>query len=198
MNKYSDVSDKDLIDKYRAGDNDAMDYLLSKYRPLVKSRAKMLFLIGGDSDDLNQEGMIGLYKAIRDYDPDKDALFSTFASLCISRQMYTAIEAAGRKKHSPLNSSVSLDSGEDVEDILGGIAKGALNDPESVYIDKENANLLTKNIKKLLSAYEMQVLELYISGMSAADIADKLGKTRKSVDNAIGRIRTKIGGILNE
>ena len=193
MNNYDRLSDAELIEKYRGGEEAAMEHLMEKYRPLVKKRAKMLFLVGGDSDDLNQEGMIGLYKAIRDYDAKKDATFSTFAALCVSRQMYTAIEAAGRKKHIPLNSSLSLDSGDDLEDILGSLSAGRReSDPEYVYIDQESAQALNHMIRNILSSYEMQVLELYVSGMNSAEIAQKLAKNRKSVDNAIGRIRMKL------
>ena len=188
---YWELTDEELILRLRAGERDIMDFLLEKYKALVRKKANAMFLMGGDQDDLNQEGMIGLYKAIRDYDAMKETRFSTFAGLCISRQMYTAIEQSKRKKNVPLNSYVSLDSFEDMETLFQ-ISFLQENNPESIYIDHENFEATWNEIVQTLSAYEKKVLQYYLNGMSSADIAEKLQKKQKSVDNAIQRIRTKI------
>ena len=178
------MSDEDLIDRLREGDERVTDFIMNKYKNLVRGKARSMFLIGGDSEDLIQEGMIGLYKAIRDFDSGRDAAFITFADLCVSRQMYTAIQAAGRQKHSPLNSYISIYE-EDFQ------KEGGLN-PEDEILDKEQVNALEKIFEKELSSFEKQVLDLKLTGMDYKKIAAVLGKSPKAADNAISRIKTKI------
>ena len=181
---YGNYDDDVLIGLYHAGDEHVVDFLLEKYRYLVRRRANALFLVGGDSDDLNQEGMIGLYQAIRDYDPQSGTPFAAFADLCIRRQMYKAIEADGRKKNVPLNGALPLDEvNPDVPD---------LQDPESQYIRSEERRDFEEKCAPLLSSYERKVLHLYLDGYRYTEIADLLHKTPKSVDNAIQRIRAKV------
>ena len=178
------MTDRELIEGYRAGKSEMADLLLEKYRSYVRIRANALFLVGGDVEDLNQEGMIGLFKSIRDYDLNQKTPFSAFARMCINRQMYTAIEASSRKKHAPLNSYVSLESSEE--------SLGEAASPESLYIETEEEASLEKRNDSLLSSYEKRVLRLYLQGKRYSEIADELGKSVKSVDNAVQRIRSKI------
>ncbi|MCR5784811.1 MAG: sigma-70 family RNA polymerase sigma factor [Eubacterium sp.] len=194
MADYGKYGDEELIEMLREGDEDIMDYLLEKYKLLVRKKANAMYLMGGDTDDLIQEGMIGLYKAIRDYDKSKEAAFSTFAQLCISRQIYNVVEAAGRKKNSPLNNSLSLDIrdepgafGNEFESLVIHMAN-----PESVYIDRENVERLEEKIEKTLSSYEKKVIGLYLNGYTYTQIAEILEKEPKSVDNALQRIKAKL------
>ena len=170
-----------------------MEYLLEKYKNLVRRRANALYLIGGETEDLIQEGMIGLFKAIRDYRTDKDTSFYHFAELCVTRQMYTAVEASRRKKHTPLNTYVPLDAGgEGQDDILLSIGQPGTLDPETLFISQENVRQLLKQVNERLSRMERQVLALYLEGMNYHQIADYMGKSPKSIDNALQRIRSKI------
>ena len=194
---YCMVSDEELVNMYHCGDDRAAEFLVEKYKNLVRMKARAYFLIGADNDDLIQEGMIGLFKAIRDYDPDKQAVFMTFASLCISRQIRTAVTACNCKKNTPLNTYISLDSpvtdemGEDAR--LGDvIASDYELNPEIQVIDREQTDNLSSKLYDSLSKFECQVLELYREGLSYAQIADSLGKDAKAVDNALQRIRNKI------
>ena len=174
---------------------------MDKYKNLVRSKAGSMFILGADRDDLIQEGMIGLFKAIRDYDCGRDASFFTFAELCISRQMYSAVQAAGRMKHIPLNSYISLYGGstgqgeEEENGVLGILADNGLN-PEDFVIDKENVENLEKQIEQELSAFEKQVLDLHLTGMSYSQIARVLGRDEKSTDNALQRLKGKIKKML--
>ena len=168
---------------------------MEKYKGMVKAKARSMFLLGGDSDDLIQEGMIGLFKAVRDYDSGRDASFSTFAELCVSRQMYTAVQASTRKKHMPLNTYISLygAQGEAEEaELMNAIPADSEKSPEELFIDRENVEVLERTIEKELSAFEKQVLDLYITGMRTAQIARVLGRDAKSTDNALSRIRSKL------
>ena len=198
---YSQATDEELIDRLREGETQITDYIMDKYKNLVRSKAGSMYILGADRDDLIQEGMIGLFKAIRDYDCGRDASFYTFAELCISRQMYSAVQAAGRMKHIPLNSYISLygapgENGEEEEiGMLGMLADKNLN-PEDQFIDKENVINLEKKIEHELSGFEKQVLDLYITGMSYVQIAKVLGRDEKSTDNALQRIRAKIKKML--
>ena len=194
------MSDEELVNLYHGGDNAAADFLVEKYKNLVRMKARTYFLIGADNDDLIQEGMIGLYKAIRDYDPDRHAVFMTFASVCISRQIRTAVTAYNRKKNTPLNSYISLDSpvtdemGEDAK--LGDVlASDHELNPEVLVIDRDQTSRFLARLYDSLSRLERQVLELYQEGLSYSQIADCLGKPAKAVDNAIQRIRNKINQI---
>ncbi len=196
---YGQCSDEELILYLRDGDENIIDYIMEKYKDLVKSKAKSMYILGADNDDLIQEGMIGLFKAVRDYDSGRDASFFTFADLCISRQMYTAVQASGRKKHAPLNSYISLYShvasgnGQDEDaELVSFLASKAELSPEEMMIDKENVENLEKTIERELSAFEKQVLDLYLTGMSYVQIAKVLGKDEKSADNALQRIKGKL------
>jgi RNA polymerase sporulation-specific sigma factor len=190
-----------LIVRLRDGEAPITDFIMDKYKNLVRSKAKAMFILGADNEDLIQEGMIGLFKAIRDYDSGRDASFYTFADLCISRQMYTAVQAADRQKHTPLNSYVSLYSSisdnEDAEAPLVDALQSAVDrSPEELFFDKENVNALEQKIDNTLSPFEKQVLDLYITGMSYVQIAKVLGKDEKSTDNALQRIKGKIKKVI--
>ena len=196
---YGQCSDEELILRLRDGEENITDYIMDKYKNLVKSKAKSMYILGADSDDLIQEGMIGLFKAVRDYDSGRDASFFTFADLCISRQMYTAVQASGRQKHAPLNSYISLyghvasgsELGEDAQ-LLNLFSSKAELSPEEMMIDKENVKSLEQTIERELSTFEKQVLDLYLTGMSYVQIAKVLGRDGKSADNALQRIKGKL------
>lgn len=196
--KYSDeelilaLSDEDIAESEKMG---ITEYILNKYKALVKGQAKSMFILGGDGDDLIQEGMIGLFKAINDFDCGRDASFYTFARLCIQRQIYTAVEASNRKKHMPLNSYISFESrltedGETVEDTLEDDNED--NNPLEIMISKENVEALENAIEDSLSPFERSVIELKLTGMNYTDIARVLKKTDKAVDNALTRIKKKL------
>ena len=163
-----------------------MDYMLEKYKPLVRKCANAMYLIGGETEDLIQEGMIGLFKAIRDYRDDRDNSFSSFAYICVNRQLYTAIEASNRKKNQPLNSYVSL-SEQSTKNCLG-----VTSSPEQLVIEQEVWENLWKELDECLSEMEKQVLSYYLKGSSYLQIAEKMEKSPKSIDNALWRIRQKI------
>ena len=189
-------SDEELIVRYRDGDTDAMDFIFERYKHLVRKKAKAMFLAGGDNDDLIQEGMIGLYKAIRDYNTDREASFATFASMCINRQMITAVAASNRKKNMPLNPYVSYDmpagGDEDSDMRLVDILQSQTElNPEKLLIDKEHNRDLKSRLKEVLSTFEQQGLGYYLEGMDYTAIAKKMQKPPKSVDNALQRIRSK-------
>ena len=189
MTDYEKKTDEELIMDFRGGDTAIMDYLLEKYKPMVKKKAKAMYLLGGDSDDLIQEGMIGLFKAVKNYDNEKNASFSTFASLCVKRQIYTTVTASKRKKHGPLNNYISLFNEQGEEDQF----MEEDTNPEQVLIQKENISNYYKKIETKLSGFEKDVMELYLSGENYVEIAVKLDKPKKSIDNAIQRIRRKLG-----
>ena len=195
---YQEFCDEELIDRLRDGEDNITDYIMEKYKGMVKSKAKSMFLLGGDVDDLIQEGMIGLFKAVRDYDSGRDVSFATFAELCVSRQMYTAVQASSRKKHMPLNTYVSLYAGnaEDERSEEAKLMKALPADsgmgPEDMVIDRENTEALERVIERELSQFEKQVLDLHMTGMGYVDIARVLGRDAKSTDNALQRIRSKL------
>ena len=201
---YEQYTDDELIDRLRRGEESIMDYICDKYKNLVRSKAKSMFILGADSDDLIQEGMIGLFKAVRDYDMGRDASFYTFAELCISRQMYTAVQASKRQKHQPLNTYVSLDTGnssgegDEKEGLNLGelLADRAELSPEELFLDKERVAYLEKAIEEELSDFERQVLDLYMTGMSYTQIARVLGRDENATDNALQRLKTKIKKML--
>ena len=194
-NKYNEYSDEDLILEIRLGNLEAQNYLLEKYRNLVSMKANKFFLIGAENDDMLQEGMIGLFKAIQSYDLDKNNSFKTFANLCIERQLITAIKTSNRQKHIPLNSSFSLNKTafEDDEDtsLLEILDSKFIEDPLDTITKKEYFETIENKIDENLSLFEKKVLERYIQGESYVDIANKLESPVKSVDNAIQRIRKK-------
>lgn len=188
MCQYDKISDEELIARLREGENSISDYLMEKYKGMVRQKARAMFLIGGDTDDLIQEGMIGLFKAVQDFKPQREASFQTFARLCVDRQIYNAIQTSRRQKHQPLNSYVSLsteEAREHEEELL-------TENPESIVIDKENTRALKERIRKQLSAMENQVLDYYLEGEGYVKIAEILGKSPKAIDNALQRIRAKI------
>lgn len=191
MERWEQLTDEQLIENINAGETLCMDVLIERYKRQVRNQARPLYLIGGDSDDLIQEGMLGLFKAIRDYRPDKSDSFEAFASLCISRQLYSAIQAAGRLKHAPLNSYVELspELGEQADGLKG-------RSPEELLIDQENIRSLQEEILKAATPLEQKILEAYLNGQSYTEIAQRLGKGPKSIDNALQRIRRKLNLIL--
>ena len=197
--RFDSMDDEQLILLIRDGGRDeTVDYIMNKYKDLVRKKAASMYILGADRDDLIQEGMIGLFKAVRDYDAGRDASFSTFADLCISRQMYSAIKSLSRKKHMPLNSYISIyasreDSVQGSDVSLEEILESDSNlIPEQYVLDQENLKILEENIDKDLSELERQVLDLYITGMSIKKIAGVLGRDEKSTDNAMQRVRAKL------
>lgn len=193
-------SDEELIVLYQAGNENAIDFIFERYKNLVRKKAKAMFLAGGDNDDLIQEGMIGLYKAVRDYNAGKEASFATFASMCINRQMITAVTASNRKKNTPLNTYVSFDTpaGNDEDfdmKLVDTLQPETEQNPEKLLIDKERTQDLQTRLFAMLSPFEMQVLNLYLEGMDYLQIAEELEKTAKSIDNALQRIRSKVSKI---
>ncbi|MBE5967669.1 MAG: RNA polymerase sporulation sigma factor SigH [Lachnospiraceae bacterium] len=199
-------SDNEIVFLIREGNQSAMDYLLEKYKYLVRNKAKALFLIGGDRDDLIQEGMIGLYKAIRDFQSDKDNSFFNFADLCISRQIYSAIKASNRKKNIPLNTYISLyapaygenSDSEEKETLVDIIHQKNVSNPEELFIDKENTSMIEYELVRRLSNLEKQVLDLYMQDLKYIQIAEVLGKEPKTIDNALTRIKTKLNQVLKD
>ena len=194
-NKYAEVSDEKLIEKIRLGDSEAQNYLLEKYRNLVSMKANRFFLIGAESDDMLQEGMIGLFKAIQSFDLEKNNSFKTFANLCIERQLITAIKTSNRQKHIPLNSSFSLnvsayDENTDTT-VMEILDTNFVEDPLDTITKKEYIKFIENKIDQNLSSFEKKVLDKYIQGESYITIANKLNSPVKSVDNAIQRIRKK-------
>ena len=192
MGKFDGVSDEELIIRLRAGETSIEDYLMEKYKGVVRQKARAMFLMGGDTDDLIQEGMIGLFKAVRDYQPDREATFATFARMCIDRQIYSAVQNSNRQKHIPLNSYVSLNQ----DDENSPIWDLKVENPESIVIDQENTMDLQKKISDYLSSMENKVLDLYLKGTGYVEIGRILNKSPKSIDNALQRIRTKIRDVV--
>ena len=195
--KYESLKDEELITLFRDGDQEAMEMLLNKYKEMVLRKAKSMYILGGDSDDLIQEGMLGLFKAVRDYDCGRDASFRTFAQLCVTRQLYTAVKASSRKTHLPLNTAISLsrpmrEDGEEEEEFLDCLEADASSNPEVYLIGQEEMERLEEKIEKELSAFEKQVLELHLTGMGYVEIAHVLNRDEKSTDNALQRIRAKL------
>lgn len=196
MHPLGRQTDEELISLYRKGSSAAMEALLERYKQLVKAKARYYFLLGADTEDIIQEGMIGLYKAICNYDSQKQTAFSSFAEVCIKRQMFSAIKSASRHKHIPLNSYVSLykpvyESASDmtISDLVSAIDDG---NPETILIDKESFAKMQEDIGKILSSFEWQVLSLYLAGKTYQEIADNLQKEVKSIDNALQRIKKKL------
>lgn len=193
MTAFEHYTDEELLARLREGqDADGiMDYILSKYKTMVLIRSRMLFLAGGDHDDLMQEGMLGLFKAVRDFRPDKDTSFSTFAALCVERQLYQAIERSNRQKQQPLNEYIPLSEYEKEAN-----PESPDGNPESIVIGKESEKDLRAQITGRLSPMENKVLDLYLGGKGYVEIAGELGRTPKSIDNALQRIRSKVRQML--
>ena len=194
MAGYQEMSDEQLIEQLRSGDSKVMDYILDKYKPLVRKKANAVFLIGGETDDLIQEGMIGLFKAVRDYDEGKEASFFSFAELCITRQLYKAVEASNRKKHAPLNTYISFysETGEEGHSLAETLTTGGMGDPEQMIIDQENLKQFWDGLREHLSPMEQQVLDEYLQGNNYQQIAEHMNKPPKTIDNALQRIKTKV------
>lgn len=199
---YARQTDEELIEEIRNGNSYAMDTLIDRYKNLVRKNARAMYLIGGDRDDLIQEGMIGLYKAIRDYNKEKNSSFFHFADLCISRQLYTAVKNSNTRKNQPLNNYVSFDAAEPGEEqnqeempLPERYLWGSSRNPEELLINRENKELMEQYLESRLSAFEMQVLKAYLEEENYARVARKLGRSSKTVDNALQRVRKKLAGI---
>ncbi len=193
MEKYNCYTDEKLIYLLRKGDCLVADYIMEKYKPLVRKKANAMFLIGGEPEDLIQEGMIGLFKAVRDFQEEKETSFYHFAEICITRQIYSALEASNRKKHMPLNNYISFsiedsDSGLNLDEVIANKDM----DPEQVVIRQELFQDFEEKVKSILSKMEKEVLRLYLEGNNYIQIAQYMNKTPKSIDNAIQRIRQKV------
>lgn len=201
MNNYKMLSDEQLIKNLRNGDSKITDYIMDKYKNLVRKKAKAMYLLGGEKDDLIQEGMIGLFKAVRDYDMEQESSFYSFADLCVSRQLYSAIEASQRKKHFPLNSYISLyEEGDEMSDsktpLIDTIQSKKESDPEELFLSKEYLNLVESKLEAVLSDMENRVLYLHLLGTDYQTIAKLLDKSPKTIDNALQRIKTKANKII--
>lgn len=200
LTAYRTMQDEEIVEAAKANDAIALEYLIHKYKNFVKCKARSYYLIGADKEDIVQEGMIGLYKAIRDYDKDKLASFRAFAEICITRQIITAIKTATRQKHIPLNSYVSLnkpiydeDSDRTLLDIISGFK---ISDPEELMISREDLSLMERRIGEILSELELEVLMSYVDGMSYQEIAEDLDRHVKSIDNALQRVKRKLEKLL--
>ena len=201
-NKYENIPDEKLIEQIRLGDLGAQNYLLEKYRNIVNMKANKFFLIGAESDDMVQEGMIGLFKAIKSFDLEKNNSFKTFANLCIERQLITAIKTSNRQKHLPLNSSFSLNTSaydeNDDTTVMEILDTNFVENPLDTITKREYLEFVESRIDENLSFFEKQVLNRYIQGESYVDIAEKLNSPVKSIDNAIQRIRKKANKAITE
>ena len=204
MADYEAMTDEELIQSLRNGDTAITDFIMDKYKFLVKKKAKAMYLLGGENDDLIQEGMIGLFKAVRDFEEGQGMTFYSFADLCISRQMYSAIEASRRKKHIPLNSYVSLyeEHGESEENkqppLIEVLESEQYRDPEEMFFYKEYMATIEQKLKENLSSLEARVMYLQLKGMDYQTIAKLLDKSPKTVDNALQRIKAKTWKIVKE
>ena len=200
--RYTVYTDEQIVEMSHQGDASAEEYLLDKYKNFVRSKARSYFLVGADHEDIVQEGMIGLYKAIRDYRPDKLSSFRAFAELCITRQIITAIKTATRQKHIPLNNYVSLNKPlydeESDRTLLDVIIEGRTSDPEEMIINMENIGNIRAKINEVLSGLEQEVLNAYLDGRSYQEIAESLGRHVKSIDNALQRVKRKLEKYLEE
>ncbi len=196
MQRFSNMPDETVVKLAQDFDADALEYILVKYKSLIRTKARSYFLIGADREDIVQEGMIGLYKAIRDFKDDKQASFRAFAELCVTRQIITAIKSATRQKHQPLNSYVSLNRpvyDEESERTLIDVISGtSTTNPEDIVIGKEDFNKIEEMMGEILSAFELKVLQLYLEGKKYCQIGDILKRDVKSIDNAIQRIKAKV------
>lgn len=195
-NKFESVLDEEVVIEAKKGDREAQEYLINKYENFVKAKSKSYFLIGADKEDIYQEGMIGLYKAIRDFKPDKLSSFKAFAELCVTRQIITAIKTATRQKHIPLNTYVSLNKPiydeESDRTLIDVLSSFKITNPEELVISREEVNSIEKEISKVLSGLELEVLSSYLDGKSYQEIACDLDRQAKSIDNALQRVKRKL------
>lgn len=206
MTKYEAMTDEQLIRRLREGERDITDYIMDKYKYMVRKKAKAMYLLGGENDDLIQEGMIGLFKAVQDYNLKEEASFASFADLCISRQIYSAIKASQRKKHIPLNSYVSIYGNEETDEasedrkppLIDTIQSGRENDPEAIFFGKEYLEEIESRLNDELSNLESRVLYLHLLGTDYQTIAKLIDKSPKAVDNALQRIKAKAEKIIHK
>ena len=200
--RFRDMTDEQIVKLAQEADGMALEFLLNKYKNFVRSKARSYFLIGADHEDIVQEGMIGLYKAIRDFKEDKLSSFRAFAELCITRQIITAIKTATRQKHIPLNSYVSRNKPiyeeESDRTLLDVITEGWVTNPEDLLISKEDLSSIEGRIGEMLSGLEKQVLFYYLDGKSYQEISEDLGRHVKSIDNALQRVKRKLQKYLEE
>lgn len=201
MNNYNTLTDEQLIKNLRNGDSKIIDYIMDKYKNLVKKKARAMYLLGGENDDLIQEGMIGLFKAVRDYNVELEASFYSFADLCVSRQMYSAIESSQRKKHIPLNSYISLyEEGDQAFEkntpLIDTIQSQRPSNPEELFLNKEYLHIVESELEEVLSEMENKVLYLHLLGTDYRTIAKLLDKSPKTIDNALQRIKAKANKII--
>ena len=196
------IREQEILERARNGNQDALEELMKVYKNFVRIKAKTYFIMGADKEDIVQEGMIGLFKAIRDYDESKMTSFRSFAELCITRQMITAVKTANRQKHVPLNSYVSLNKpiydGESEKTLLDIIESSMISDPEALIISQEELKAIHDKMKSMLSSLETDVLVLYLRGRSYSQISQALKITHKSIDNALQRIKKKLEKFLGE
>ncbi len=203
FDKYFNMNDEEVIDLIHKGDDYAWDYIFNKYKDMVKMKTRVYFLIGADNEDIIQEGMIGLYKAIRDFKDNKNTSFKSFAELCINRQIITAIKSATRYKHLPLNSSISLNKSafndESSDETYMDLVKTTdETNPEDLVISQENKHYIEDGIDKILSDFERKVLIYYLQGKSYLEISNISGKSEKSIDNALQRVKKKISKFIDD
>lgn len=200
--RYRSLTDEQVAELSREGDVLAEEYLLDKYKNFVRSKARSYFLIGADHEDIVQEGMIGLYKAIRDFRPEKLSSFRAFAELCVTHQIITAIKTATRQKHIPLNSYISLNKPlydeESERTLMDVIVEGHDSNPEDIFINRESLGNISAKMNEILSGLERDVLEAYLDGKSYQEIAEQLGRHAKSIDNALQRVKRKLEKYLQE
>ena len=197
------MTDERVTELAVSGDSAAADYLMDKYKELVRARARTLYLAGGDREDLIQEGMIGLYKAVRDYDPSQNVPFCAFAQLCINRQMYSAVKSANTQKNKPLNDYISFEqiASDDcggAGDIWIGFEGEKKSNPEEFVIDREMTNMIEYQLVGRLSDMEREIFKYYMNDLSYDDIANKTGKSVRSVGNAMQRIKQKLCRVISE
>ena len=196
---YEKTDDNELVRLAQSGDKAALETILMRYKPLVHKKSQPYYLAGGDDDDIVQEGLIGLYKAVMDFDSDKFPLFNVFAGVCIERRIISAVKKASRMKHSSLNSYVSLSgTADDDESALGNMIGSGSGDPERIVIERENAEGLEGKITELLSPFELKVLLCHLNGKSYRETAETVGRDVKAVDNAMQRIKKKLETVLHE
>ena len=200
--RFEEMADEEIVALAQQSDGAALEYLLNKYKNFVRSKARSYFLVGADHEDIVQEGMIGLFKAFRDFRPDKLASFHAFAELCVTRQIITAIKTATRQKHIPLNSYVSLNKPiyeeESDRTLLDVITEGRTTDPEELLIGRESYVSIESRIDQALSPFERRVLAAYLDGKSYQEIAQMLGRHVKSIDNALQRVKHKLERLISE
>ena len=194
--RYASMSDEELVELAQKGDGEALPFLLDKYKNFVRARARSYFLIGADHEDIVQEGMIGLYKAIRDYNPDKLTTFRAFAELCVKRQIITAIKTATRQKHVPLNTYISLNKPvydeESERTLVDVLYADTVSNTEEICIHQEEFSAIEKKLGEILSPLERRVLRCYLEGKSYQEISGVLNRPVKSIDNALQRVKRKV------